>query len=196
MPIKEIVETILSIFKSRPFKVMSRQKILLGAALLLGLSLLLYQSLLAPQLMRSKIMGRCLLAQKRLAAYQQRIIKDPQILLSKIDQMKDRLKNLEKRFIKAQELPQTWDDLKNLIGKTENYLFALDIKPAVSVGSYEKLPFSLTVKGYYVDTILLLNKLEGYPRLIDIKDIKIQPSAERPYDVLMSLVAELFVVKD
>jgi len=196
MPTKDIKEIIFSIFKAHPFKVMPRRKILLGIALLLGLSLLLYQSLLALQLYDSKATKLCLLSKEKLVTYQQKIIEDPHMLLSKIEEKWNTLKKLEKRFIPQREVGRFFEDLKGLISKTENYLVSLDIKPREGSGTYQKLPFSISVKGHYVDAILLMNKLEAYPRLIAIKDIKIQPKAEKSTEVTMSLEAESFVARD
>lgn len=196
MSIKEIREIVFSIFKPYPFKVISRKKILLGVALLVGLGLLLYQSLLALQFKRSKAMGFCFSSQKKLVAYQQKIIQEPQILLAKIEVKRDKLKNLEKRFIPEREIGQLFNELKGLISRTENHLESLDIRPLVSLGTYQELPFSISVRGHYVDIILLLNKFESYPYLIDIKDIKIKSTGVKSSEVLMSLEAKLFVTKD
>jgi Tfp pilus assembly protein PilO len=196
MPVKEIRDIIFSALKTPPFKVMSRQKILLGIALLLGLGLLLYQSLLALQLTTSKAMGFYLRSQRRLTAYQEKIIQDPQILLSKIENKWNQLNRLEKRFIPEQRVQQLFDDLKDLIDRTENHLVSLDIRPPVSLGVYQGFPFVILVKGHYADVILLLNKFELYPYLIDIKEIKIQPTGGKLSEVTMSLEAEAFAIKD
>ena len=197
MSIKEIVDIIFGIFKTHPFKIISRKKVLLGIFLLLGLSLLLYQSLLALQLVKSKAMGFYFFSQRKLVNYQQKIIKDPQILRSKIDAMKNKLDNLEKSFVPERELTPLFNDLKGLINQTQNDLVSLDIKPMIAIETYQRLPFSISVKGHYVDIIVLLNRLEGYSHLIDIKDIKIQPTGESPSEaVLMNLETEIFVIKE
>ena len=197
MPIKEIRDIIFSIFKSSSLKVISRQKILLGIALLLGLSLLLYQSLLAVQLITSKAKSFCLSSQKKLAVYQQKIVQDPQALLGKIQEKWNELKSLEKKFTPEREIEYLFNDLKGLVGRAESRLVSLDIKPLITIAeNYQKLPFSILVKGHYVDIILLLNKFEAYPRLINIKEIKIRPTGESSAEVTMSLEAESFVVKD
>lgn len=196
MPIKEIRDIIFSIFKFSSFKILSRQKIILGIALLLGLSALLYQSLVALQVTNSKAAGFYLSAQMKLATHQQKIMQDPQTLLAKIEEKWGRLNNLEKRFIPEQEEGEFFNSLKDLIGRTENHLVSLDIKPSVSMeASYDRLPFSLSVKGHYVDAILLLNKLEIHQQLIGINDIKIQPTPEKSSEVVMILEAESYVVK-
>jgi Tfp pilus assembly protein PilO len=197
MPIKEIVGIIFSIFKTHPLKIMSRKKIILGAGLLLGIGILLYQSLLSVQLIRSRTMGFYLWSRKRLVAYQRKIIQDPRLLSSKIEGIKNKLKNLEKQFVPERELTFLFNDLKGLINNTQNDLASLDIKPMIAMGVYHKLPFSITVKGNYADVVLLLNRLERYAHLIDIKDIKIQPAGEGSLEVVtMSLEAESFVIKD
>lgn len=196
MPTREIIDIIFSIFEVNPLKVISRTKALLGVIFLAGLSLLLYQSLLIQQLTKSKPIDRYFLAQKRLLAYEEKIIRDPQLLLNKIAQMKRKLENIEGRFIPEQKLAQLFEDLKILVNKTENQLLSLDIRQAIPMGYYHKLPFNLSVSGYYVDVILLLNRLENYPRLVNIKDVKIEAPPEGSYNALMNLGAEVFVVKD
>jgi len=197
MPIKEIVEIIFSIFKTRPLKIMSRKKIILGIGLLLGIGILLYQSLLSAQLIRSRTMGFYLWSRKRLVTYQRKIIQDPRLLSSKIEGIKNKLNNLEKQFVPERGLTFLFNDLKGLINNTQNDLVSLDIKPMIAMGVYHKLPFSITVKGNYADVVLLLNRLERYAHLIDIKDIKIQPAGEGSLEVVtMSLEAESFVIKD
>lgn len=195
MSIKEIKEIIFSIFKPHSFRIISPKKILLSIVLLVGLGLLLYQSLLGLQLKRSRALRFCFSSQKRLADYQKMIIQEPKILLAKIEAEKNKLKNLEKRFVPEREIGQVFNDLKGLISVTENHLESLDIRPLVYRGTYQELPFSISVKGHYVDIILLLNKLEGYPQLIDIADIKIRSTGVKPSEVLMSLEARLFVSK-
>lgn len=196
MPTREIIDIIFSIFKDNPLKVISRVKALLGVIFLVGLSLLLYQSLLAQQLVKLKPIERSFLSHKRLLSCQEKIIAEPQLLLSKIAQMKSKLENIEGRFIPEQKLAQLFEDLKILVNKTENQLISLDIKQSVPLGRYHKLPFGLSVSGYYVDIILLLNKLEGYPRLVNVKDIKMQVTEEGYRNVLVNLDAEVFVIKD
>jgi len=175
---------------------MPRKKIILGIGLLLGIGILLYQSLLSIQLISSKRMGFYLWSRKRLVAYQRKIIQDPRLLSSKIEWIKNKLKNLEKQFVPERELTFLFNDLKGLINNTQNDLVSLDIKPMMAMGVYHRLPFSITVKGNYADIMLLFNRLEGYPRLIDIKDIKIEPAEGSLEMVTMSLEAESFVIKD
>jgi Tfp pilus assembly protein PilO len=197
MPIKDIVEIIFSIFKTRPLKIIPRKKIILGIGLLLGIGILLYQSLLSMQLIRSRTMGFYLWSRKRLVAYQRKIIQNPRLLSSKIEGIKNKLKNLEKQFVPERELTFLFNDLKGLINNTQNDLVSLDIKPMMAMGVYHRLPFSITVKGNYADIMLLLNRLEGYAHLIDIKDIKIEPAGEGSLEVVtMSLEVESFVIKD
>jgi len=196
MSIKKIKEIIFSIFKPYSFRIIPPKKILLSIVLLVGLGLLLYQSLLGLQFKKSKALRFCFSSQKRLADYQKMIIQKPKILLAKIEAEENKLKDLEKRFIPEREIGQVFNDLKSLIGVTGNHLDSLDIKPLVYDGAYQELPFSISVKGHYVDIILLLNKLEGYPRLIDITDIKIRSTGIKSSEVMMSLEAKLFVVKD
>jgi len=198
MSIKEIIKIIFSIFDIRSFKIISRQKIILGIIFIVALSLLLYQSLLSVQLVRAKALEFRLLSQERLIAYQRKVIRDPQLLIDKIEKTKNKLAGLEKRFIPEQRLTKFFDDLKGLASNTDNRLLSLDIMPAINNGTYEKLPFIISLRGYYVDIVSFLNKLEGYPRLIDIKDIKIQPVgvAERSSEIMMSLEAGAFAIKD
>ena len=198
MSIKEIIKIIFSIFDIRSFKIISRQKIILGIIFIVALSLLLYQSLLSVQLVRAKALEFRLLSQERLIAYQRKVIRDPQLLIDKIEKTKNKLAGLEKRFIPEQRLTKFFDDLKGLVSNTDNRLLSLDIMPAINNGTYEKLPFIISLRGYYVDIVSFLNKLEGYPRLIDIKDIKIQPVgvAERSSEIMMSLEAGAFAIKD
>jgi Tfp pilus assembly protein PilO len=149
-------------------------------------------------LVRAKALEFRLLSQERLIAYQRKVIRDPQLLIDKIEKTKNKLAGLEKRFIPEQRLTKFFDDLKGLVSNTDNRLLSLDIMPAINNGTYEKLPFIISLRGYYVDIVSFLNKLEGYPRLIDIKDIKIQPvgMAERSSEIMMSLEAEAFAIKD
>ena len=198
MSIKEIIKIIFSIFDIRSFKIISRQKIILGIIFIVALSLLLYQSLLSVQLVIAKALEFRLLSQERLITYQRKVIRDPQLLIDKIEKTKNKLAGLEKRFIPEERLTKFFDDLKGLVSNTDNRLLSLDIMPAINNGTYEKLPFIISLRGYYVDIVSFLNKLEGYPRLIDIKDIKIQPvgMAERSSEIMMSLEAEAFAIKD
>ena len=195
MSIKEILEIILSIFNIRSMKIISRQKIVLAVILLIGLSLFLYQSLLSMQLVGAKALEFNLLSQKKLANYQHLILKEPKLLTDKIEIMKDKLNHLEQNFILIEETTKFFDDLKGLVSITDNQLVSLDKKPVVFLGAYKKIPFVISARGYYTDIVLFINKFEHYPRLIDIRDIKIEATEaqERTCELVMELKAEVFL---
>jgi len=192
MSIKEILDIILSIFNIRSVKIISRQKIILAVILLIGLGLFLYQSLLSMQLVKTKALEFNLLSQKKLANYQHLILKEPKLLIDKIEIMQDKLNHLEQNFILIEETTKFFDDLKGLVSITDNRLVSLDKKPVVPLGAYKKIPFIISAGGYYTDIVLLLNKLEHYPRLIDIRDIKIEAieAQDRTCELVMELKAE------
>jgi len=195
MSIKEILDIILGIFNIRSVKIISRQKITLAVILLIGLSLLLYQSLLSMQLVKAKALEFNLLSQKKLANYQHLILKEPKLLTDKIEIMQDKLNHLEQNFILIEETTKFFDDIKGLVSITDNRLVSLDKKPVAPLGAYKKIPFVISTGGYYTDIVLLLNKLEHYPRLIDIRDIKIEAieTQDRTCELVMELKAEAFL---
>lgn len=197
MSIKEILNIIFSIFNVRSLRIVPRQKIVLGVIFLVGLGLLLYQSLLSMQLVKAKALELTLLSQKKLVTCQTGFIKEPALLAAKIAISKNRLNALERNFIPSSELAKFFEDLKGLVSITENRLISLDRKPFITLEAYEQLPFVISLRGYYADIVLLLNKLELYPHLIDVKSLKIQSleNETKSFEVIMEMEAEVFLIK-
>lgn len=207
MPIKEIIEIILNIFRENPFKVLSRKKIVIGVVLLLGLALLLYQSLINQEILKLRAMRLQSRSLKKLLLYKQIIIKDPSILLEKIKNMESRFSLVKSRFIIEEDLPKFFDSLRDSINKTDNQLLSLELKSLTpikdwvlsgkdSMAYYQRLPFTVSVKADYVSALLLLNKIENEPYLIEINNINMAANKNKPSEILMNLDLNLYVLRE
>ena len=207
MPIKEIKEIVLSIFKVNPFRVISKRKIIIGIILLLGIAQLLYQSLISQQILKLKAMKLLFVSEKRLVDCKEKLTKDPSALLREIENTKIRFNELKSRFVAEKDLPGFFDDLRRLVSQTGSRLVSLDVKPLVPIKDldlaeetkaayYARLPLTIAVSGDYVSTLLLLNKIEQVLHLIEIKSIKLSSGGESGSVVSMGLGLDLYVLKD
>jgi len=207
MQVKEIKEIILSIFKINHFKVMPLKRIAPAALLLLGLSLLLYQSLISQQIIKLKAIKFQSFSQKKLLAQKNIIAEDPDILLGRLKAVENQLVSLKSKFVFEQDLPKYFDSLRGLISKTDNRLSSLDLKSTAGISDivlpgkntirfYQRLPFNITINGDYIGALLLLNKLEEDPRLLEINNIKIEATQKTAAEVKLDLDLNLYVLKD
>jgi Tfp pilus assembly protein PilO len=205
MPSKEIKEIILSIFKVNPFKIIPKKRIIIGIILLVGIALLLFQSLLGPRLLQLKALRFLSFSQKRLLECKETITQNPTILLKTMEDTKSQFTELKSKFIVEKDLPSFFDDLRELVNKTGSHLVSLDLKPLVPIRDfalaedrpayYQRLPLTMALSGDYISNLLLINKLEEDPRLIEIKNIKLSASGEGS-KVTMDLELDFYVIKD
>ncbi|HKK83418.1 MAG TPA: type 4a pilus biogenesis protein PilO, partial [Atribacterota bacterium] len=60
---------------------------------------------------------------------------------------------------------------------------------------YARLPITLTYNANYFETIKFLDRLENFPRIVDVKDLKLNPAGDDKETVNVTMSMFTYVLR-
>ncbi|RKY32167.1 MAG: hypothetical protein DRP74_03155 [Candidatus Omnitrophota bacterium] len=208
MQIKKIINFVSNFLSKTPLGLIPRERIVIGALLLLGTALLLHQSLLGRKIQKLKSVKMEVGSQKKLLQQKQNISQNPGILLKQIKEIERQYNQLKEKFINEQDLSDFFDTVRQDVKRTNNKLISLELqslrplnqeelsdKGMQGLRYHQILPFTITLEGDYVGTLLFMHNLEEQPCLLELNNFKINSDSKNPAQVLLEMNFNLYVTK-
>jgi len=188
---------------SQTFKVIPKERIIVGAALVLFISFLFYQSIIVVQIRRLKALDFQFNSQRRLLDFYNQLVTNRSDLIEEKKENEKMLSRMKENFVPEEELSSYFDNFRAMVKSANIEVVALDFKPQENPGEFngrqfsyfQILPLSVSLRGDYFSMMSLLYKLENGKSLFDIKSIRISEDALGTESVTMDIQACIYIFK-
>lgn len=177
-------------------KLSKRAKIFIFIVLLAILAYLFYSYVYEPRAARIKELDQQISSLQTRLAEGRRIAARLDILKKEYQELTERMEFIEVLLPKEKDIP---DFLVLLQDTMDEYnIDFTNFSPQNLVQEqdaiYARLPISMTYNANYFETIRFLDRLENFPRIVDVRDLKLNPSSEDAEDVNITMTMFTYVL--
>jgi len=184
------------------FKKIPKEKGILGIVLVLLIGFLLYQSFIAIQIKKLKAIDFQFTSQKKLIDFYNQIIKDANILNNELTEKENDFAQIRQGFVDEEELSNYFADFRALVKAYNLQVASLDFQPQENIIDsnrepltyYQRLKFSVSLKGDYFNLMSLLYKLEQGSSRFEINSVRIKQKNADPPDLIMDMEAAIYIL--
>ena len=184
------------------FKKIPKEKKIFGILLVLLIGFLLYQSFIAIQILKLKAIDFQFTSQKKLIDFYNQIIKDTNILNNELAEKEKDFAQIRQGFVDEEELSNYFADFRALVKAHNLQVASLDFQPQENITDlnrkpltyYQRLRFSVSLKGDYFNLMSLLYKLEQGSSIFKINLVHIKQESAGPSDLIMDMEAAIYIL--
>jgi len=167
----------------------------LGVFLITGITFLLYQSLISSQLDRLKAIESQWYSKKKLMVFYDRLMHNDTQLISELKDNEKNISQLKEKFVAESDLANYFGGLRERIKSQGLQILFLDFKPREQISQYyQRIPFSISLKGDYYDLMSLLHNLGENKPIFEIKSFSLKRQDGQSYELAMNMDAAIYIL--
>lgn len=177
-------------------KLSKRAKIFIFVILLAVLAYLFYSYVYEPRVTRIRQLDQQISSLQTRLAEGRRIAARLDVLKKEYQELTERMEFIEVLLPKEKDIP---DFLVLLQDTMDEYnIDFTNFSPQNLVQEkeaiYARLPISMTYNANYFETIRFLDRLENFPRIVDVRDLKLNPSSNDAETVNITMTMFTYVL--
>ena len=200
MILKNNIKSMRLALKSAP-----KERVFLWLILILSVGFILYQFLIIFQIRKLKAVDLYFLSQKKLLDFYEQIMENTNIFKKELGDAENAFRITKEKFVNEEDLPNYFTHFRELAKSHGLKVLTLDFKPQEAIADsegksltyYQKLRFSVALKGDYFDAMRLLYELEYVsPKIFDIQTLSIKREDSESRQVLADIDVVVYILME
>jgi Tfp pilus assembly protein PilO len=200
MILKNNIKSMRLALKSAP-----KERVFLWLILILSVGFILYQFLIIFQIRKLKAVDLYFLSQKKLLDFYEQIMENTNIFKKELGDAENAFRITKEKFVNEEDLPNYFTHFRELAKSHGLKVLTLDFKPQEAITDsegkpltyYQKLRFSVALKGDYFDAMRLLYELEYVsPKIFDVQTLSIKQQNSESRQVLADIDVVVYILME